>query len=130
VYCSGLRIIYNLHKWDDTTVCILSKEFTLRDYLYKYWLKLNTHLDQAQEATHFQQTFTAYIIAKSPDKSWYLPMGLRKNSKFLNRLTIRAKHTKIDLAEFFSIQKEQYGYFKRSFSFIHMFAYKYYIFPP
>ncbi|CAM4834808.1 unnamed protein product, partial [Rotaria magnacalcarata] len=125
VYVSGLRIIYNLHKWDDVTVYIVSKELTLRDYLYDYWQKFNAHLDQAHEATHFQQTFTAYIISKSPDKDWYLPMGLRKNNKFLKRLSERAKHAKIDLAGFFSIQKEQYGFFKRSFTLTHMFAYKY-----
>ena len=115
---------------NDTTVYILSKEFTLRDYLYKYWQKFNAHLDQAREATQFQQTFTAYITAKSPEKSWYHPMGLRMNNKFLKRLTKGAKHTEMDLAELFSIQKEQYGYFKGSVSFIHVFSYKYYILPP
>jgi len=130
VYCSGLSIIYNLHQWNDITVYILSEEFALRDYLYKYWQNFNAHLDQANEATQFQQTFTAYITVKSPDKSWYRPMGIRINDKFLKRLNKRAKHTKMDLADFFSIQKEQYGYFKRSVSFIHMFAYKYYILPP
>jgi hypothetical protein len=130
VYCSGLKIIYQLHKWEDITTYILSKELTLRDYLYKYWLKFNTHLEKSNEATHFQKTFTAYLIAKTPHKSWYLSMGLRKNNKFLKRLTERAKHTKIDLADFFLIQKEQYGYFKHSLSSIHLFAYKYYLLPP
>ena len=88
---------------------ILSKEFTLRDYLYKYWQKFNAHLDQAREATQFQQTFTAYITAKSPEKSWYHPMSLRKNNRLLKRLNERAKHTKIDLAEFFRYKRNNMG---------------------
>ncbi|CAF1186396.1 unnamed protein product [Adineta ricciae] len=97
VYCSGLRIVYNLNQWDDLTVYILTREFTLNDYLYKYWYKFNLHLDKSPEAHQYQLTFNEYFYVKVPQRAWYLSMGLRKNTRFLVRLSKRAKHTKIDM---------------------------------
>lgn len=113
-YCSGLRITYNLNLWDDLTVYALSKEYSLNDYLYKYWIKFNKHLEISTEALQYQLTFNSYLAAKSPEKNWYLSMGMRKNSKFLNRLSLRAQHTKIDLFEFLWNHSQQYGYYKHA----------------
>ncbi|CAF4750800.1 unnamed protein product [Rotaria socialis] len=76
VYCTGLRITYNLQCWDDLTVYSLSREYTINDYLYKYWLKFNKHLENSAEAHQYQLTFVAYLASKAPQKSWYLSMGM------------------------------------------------------
>ncbi len=86
----------------------------MNDYLYKYWIKFNKHLEISTEALQYQLTFSAYLAAKSPEKNWYLSMGMSKNSKFLNRLSLRARHTKIDLLEFLRNHSQQYGYFKHA----------------
>jgi hypothetical protein len=75
---------------DDLTVYILTKEFTLNNYLYKYWIKFSQQLEIFAEAHHYQLPFISYLTAKSPQKNWYLNMGLRTNNKFLNRLSQRA----------------------------------------
>jgi hypothetical protein len=63
-------------------------------------IESNKHLEISAEALQYQLTFNSYLAAKSPEKNWYLSMGMLKNSKFLNRLSLRAQHTKIDLLEF------------------------------
>jgi len=125
VYCSGLRLTYNLNLWDDLTVYTLSKEFTLNDYLYKYWYKFNIHLDKSPEAYQYQLSFNSYLAAKAPQKKWYLSMGLRKNNKFLVRLTKRVKHTKIDINNFLINHYQQYGYFRNASLPLCYFIYKY-----
>ncbi|CAF4604610.1 unnamed protein product [Rotaria socialis] len=125
VYCTGLRITHNLKRWDDITVYTLTKEYTINDYLYRYWLKFNKHLVTSAEAHQYQLTFTAYLASKTPQRCWYLSMGMRKNSKLLNRLSERAQHSKIDMINFLSIHAQQYGYFKHSSFPIHTFVYKY-----
>jgi hypothetical protein len=125
IYCAGLRLIYNLNMWDDLTVYILSKEFTLNDYLFKYWIKFSKHLESSPEAHQYQLTFNSFLTAKSPQKIWYLSMGLRKNNKFLSRLSKRAQHSKIDLIEFLSNHSQQYGYYKHASFPTYFFIYKY-----
>jgi len=53
IYCTGLRIMYNLNLWDDLTVYRLSKGYSLNDYLYKYWIKFNKHLEISTEALQY-----------------------------------------------------------------------------
>jgi hypothetical protein len=125
IYCTGLRITYNFNLWDDLTVYTLSKEYSLNNYLYRYWIKFNKHLEISTEALQYQLTFNAYLAAKSPEKNWYLSMGMRKNSKFLNRLSLRAQNTKIDLLEFLGNHSQQYGYYKHASFSIYIFIYKY-----
>jgi hypothetical protein len=125
VYCTGLRIVYNLHMWNDITVYTLKREFTINDYLYKYWIKFAKHLEISTDALQYQLTFSSYLYVKSPHKNWYLSMGMRKNSKFLNRLSQRAKHSKIDLLDFLSCHYQQYGYFKHASFPTLFFIYKY-----
>ena len=127
VYCTGLRITYNLNNWDDLTVYTLAREFTINDYLYKYWLKFNMHIERSHESHLYQITFVAYLAAKSPQKEWYCSMGMRKNTRFLCRLSERAKHSRIDLLDFMSIHAEQYGYFKHSTTPISSFIYKFFL---
>ncbi len=55
--------------------------------------------------------------------NWYLSMGMRRNSIFLNRLSRQAKHSKIDLLTFLSHHHQQYGYFKHA-SFPTLFLYQ------
>ena len=52
-------------------------------------------------------------------------MGMHKNSKFLNRLSLRAQHSKIDLIEFLTTHYQQYGYFKYASIPAYSFVYKY-----
>lgn len=125
IYCTGLRMTYNLREWDDLTVYALTKEYTLNDYLYKYWLKFLKHLENSHEASQYQRTFNAYLAARSLQKDWYKNMGLRKNNPFLNRLSLRAKHSKIDIIDFLNIHQRQYGYFKHSSFLLCEFIYKY-----
>ncbi len=108
--------MYNLHMWNDITVYTLTREFTINDYLYKYWIKFAKHLEISTDALQYQLTFSFYLYAKSPHKNWYLSIGMCKNSKFLNRLHVsqRAKHSKIDLLDFLSCHYQQYGYFKHA----------------
>ncbi|CAF1399173.1 unnamed protein product [Didymodactylos carnosus] len=79
VFCSGLRMVYSLWEWDDVTTLILSRELTLRDYLLKYWLRFNKHLNESAEATSYQQTFSSYLSAKSPDRMCLNFIGLSFN---------------------------------------------------
>jgi len=129
LYASGLLIVYGLWGWDDYTVFVLSREKTLMDYLYTYWLKLKKHLDTAHEALEYRQTWEAYLIATAPNHSHYKSMGFRKNSIFPNRLAERAHHVNLDLFTFFNIHEKQHLIFKRSSSVIERFIFKY-LFPP
>jgi hypothetical protein len=52
--CTRLHIAYNLYLWDDSTVYVLTKEYKLNDYLYKYWTQFNKHLDISAEAYQYQ----------------------------------------------------------------------------
>ena len=128
VYLSGLRLVYGLWGWDDYTTLILAKDYTLRDYIFKYWKKFMKHLDESSEGLIFQQTWTAFLIATSPSKSYYKSMGFRSNSKFANRLATRAQHIKLDVITFFNNHNKQYGIFKKSTAMIEYFAMKF--FPP
>ncbi|CAF1681552.1 unnamed protein product [Rotaria magnacalcarata] len=128
VYISGLRLVYGLCGWDDYTTLILSRDYTLRDYIFKYWKKFMKHLDESSEALTFQQTWTAFLIATSPCKSYYKSMGFRKNSKFPNRLSAQAQHIKLDVITFFNNHNKQYSIFKKSTAMIEYFVLKF--FPP
>jgi len=41
---TGIRLVYSLWGYDDLTTLVLSREFSLRDYLFKYWLRFQKHL--------------------------------------------------------------------------------------
>jgi hypothetical protein len=125
VFCSGLRLTHKLNFWNDLTVYTLAREYTINDYLYKYWLKFFKHLETSTEANQYQLTYTSYLASKNPQKSWYLSMGMRKNNKFLNRLSRNAQHSKIDIINFLATQSKQYGYFKHASLPLHNFIYKY-----
>jgi len=130
VYCSGLRIVYFLRNWDDYTTMVLIQEKSLRDCIYDYWRKFSKHLESAQEAINYQNTWTAYLTATFPDKIWYRSMGFRKNSVFPNRLAVRAQHSRVDWLKFQDVQSNQYEYFKTSSDLVSMFMYKHFFFPP
>jgi hypothetical protein len=109
---------------------IISQEKSLYDYIYPYWNVFVSHLERSNEATQYQQTWTAYLAVKSPEKLWYKNMGFRKNNFFLNRLTQRAVHSKNDWSIFCVNHKRQHEYFKRSTAYLNMFVYKYFLLPP
>jgi hypothetical protein len=60
VFGTGLRLVYSLWGYDDLATLALSRDLSLRDYLYKYWLRFQNHLDTASEAD---------FIAKCPFKT-------------------------------------------------------------
>ncbi|CAM4791024.1 unnamed protein product [Rotaria magnacalcarata] len=64
VYGTGIRIIYNMWGWDDLTTLAITQEFSLRDYIYKYWVKFEKHLEQSLEAVLYQQTWTAFLLCQ------------------------------------------------------------------
>jgi hypothetical protein len=101
VYTSGLRLVYSLWVWDDYTTLILSRDYSLRDYVFRYWKKFIKHLDESPEALVFEQTSTAFLIATAPTKEYYKSIGFRKNSKFANRFSLKAKHIKLDVLTLF-----------------------------
>jgi hypothetical protein len=110
---------------------ILAREKSLRDYIYSYWCRLSYHLERAPEALSFQQSWTAYKIATSPDnEEWYRSMGFKKNEFFPKRLTERAKHTLIDWKDFKEVHKQQYEFFKSNTHYLNIFVYKYFMYPP
>jgi hypothetical protein len=123
-------LVYSLWGYDDISTLALSRELSLRDYLYKYWLRFQKHLDTAPEADSFRQTLTAYFIAKSPFKTYYRSMNLRKNSLFANRLAERANHIYINVISFIDVHKDQYGFFKKSSSILEFFVLKYFYLKP
>ena len=82
VFETGLRVVYSLWRYDDITTLALSREFSLRDYLYKYWLTFQKHLDIAREAETYRQTISAYFIGKSPFKTYYMSMSFETDSFF------------------------------------------------
>ena len=53
LFCTGLRIIYSLKGWDDIATIILSREKSLRDYIYSYWSRLSEHIEKAPDAVSF-----------------------------------------------------------------------------
>ena len=87
--------------------------------------ELEQHLAKAHDALAFQQSWRAFEIIKSPDKSWYKSMGFRRNSFFPKRLTERAKYTMEDWRAFEHIQKQQYECFKKETQYLNWFVYKY-----
>jgi hypothetical protein len=130
VYVTGLRIVYSLWGFEDFLTLALSREYTLRDYLYRYWIKFYKHLDEAPEAESYRQTWNAYLIATSPTKCYYRSCGFRRNSVFPNRLSERAKHTYLDFLSFKNVHKNQYGLFKRTSSCLETFILKYFSISP
>lgn len=129
-FCSGLRIVYLIKGWDDVTTMIVSREKSLSDYIYSYWCRFSLHLEKAADALDFQQSWLAFKIAISPDKTWYRSMGFRKNSFFPRRLAERAQHTLQDWKIFENIQKQQFKFFKDDTTYLNAFVYKYFLHPP
>ncbi|CAF4300227.1 unnamed protein product [Rotaria sp. Silwood2] len=129
VYCTGLRLIHNLWGWNDYTTLVLAKDRSLFDYVYDYWERFMKHLSTAPEASGYRETWEAFLISTSPDRSVYKSMKLRKNNFFINRYIRRVHHTNLDVFSFFCIHQNQRDYFKRSSLNIERFIHKY-IFPP
>jgi hypothetical protein len=96
IFCSGIRLVYSLKGWDDITTMVLSKEKSIYDYIFSYWSRLSFHLERAADALSFQQSWQAYNIVISRNKTWLRSMGFRKNSKFPLRLAERARHTLVE----------------------------------
>jgi hypothetical protein len=109
---------------------ILTREKRLLDYIYSYWQRLSYHLEKEPEALSFQQSWKAYEIITSNDKSWYKSMGFRKNSFFPKRLSQRARHSLSDWRLFQQEQKNQYEFFKKNTHYLNWFVYKYFLEPP
>jgi hypothetical protein len=126
VYGTGLRLVYSLQGYEDFTTLCLTKELSIRDYVYKYWIRFQKHLDESPEAESYRQTWTAYLIATDPSKSYYRSMGLRTNSKFANRLFERATHTYLDFLSFTNAHRRQYCYFQNSSSLLEHYVLKYF----
>ena len=123
---TGIRLVYSLWGYEDFTTLVLSRELSLRDYVYRYWLRFQKHLDESPEAIMYRQTWTAFLIATSPSKEYYRSCGFRKNNVFANKLSQRAQHTYLDFLSFINTHKNQYRFFKRTTLFLEMFMLKYF----
>jgi hypothetical protein len=126
VYCSGLKYVYALSKWDDETTLILSREKTLLDYIYYYWYKFSTHLEKAPDAQCLQQSWQAFKIITSPDTRWYRTLGFKKCNKFLNRLRDRVQHSLTEWYSFKQTHHQHLDIFVKNTWYISLFVYKYY----
>ena len=110
---------------------ILCQEKTLHDHIYNYWLRFSKHLDESSEAKIYQHTWTTFQILTNINETQWKSLGFRENSKFLNRLVERAKHTNCEWLEFKVNQAPQHEIFKKSTTlYVNLFVYKYFIFPP
>jgi len=109
---------------------VLSKEKSIYDYIFSYWSRLIFHLERAADALSFQQSWQAYNIVTSRDKTWLRSMGFRKNSKFPLRLAERARHTLVEWNSFKEIHKEQFKFYKKDSTYLNMFIYKYILSTP
>ncbi len=105
VYLAGLRIVYSLWGYEEFVTLALSREYSLRDYLYRYWLRFYKHFDEATEADSYRQTWNAFLITTSPTKCYYRSCGFKKNSVFPNRLSERANPTYLDFLSFKNVHK-------------------------
>ena len=114
LFCAGIRLVHSLWGWDDTVTLILAREKSLLDYVYDYWKKLIKHMMESPEGKEYRETWEAYLICSSQDKSFYKSMELRSNNRFMNRLAQRAHHTNLDLFSFFCTQEKQKDFFKKS----------------
>jgi hypothetical protein len=45
VYCSGIRLINNLWRWNNHVTLSLAREKSLLHYVYDYWQKFTKHLN-------------------------------------------------------------------------------------
>ncbi|CAM2696705.1 unnamed protein product [Rotaria socialis] len=126
VYGTGLRLVYSLFGYEDFTTLCLSRELALRDHVYKYWIRFQKHLDESPEAESYRQTWTAFLIATDPSKKYYKSLGLRKNSKFGNRLYKRAGHTYLDFISFKNAHSGQFCFFKNTSSLLEHFVLKHF----
>ena len=131
VYGSGLRLIYNLWGYEDFTTLCLSREYSIRDQIYRYWIRFQKHLEKADEAESYRQIWTAFLIATDPATSYYKSMGLRKNNKFANKFYERVQHTYLDFLQSTNAHKSQLYYFKKTSSLLEHFVLKFYpLYPP
>jgi hypothetical protein len=126
VYCSGVKIVFSLPKWDDDTVLLLSREKSLLDHLYTYWSRFRIHLVKSPDALCFQQTWRAYQIITSPARKWYKDMGFNKRSRFPNRLRKRAVHSLREWKEFEDVHRSQTN-FQLDSTLLNLFIYKYFL---
>jgi hypothetical protein len=128
-YCAGIRIVYNLWGWDDYVTLVLARDKTMLDYVFNYWRKFMGHLSTSPEGHEYRETWEAYLISKTTDKTLYKSMGLRKNNFFMSRFTKRAHHTNCEVFAFFCIHERQRDFFKKSTEEVVRFRQKY-IDPP
>lgn len=114
LYCTGIRIVYNLNGWNDYTTLTLARDKSLLDYVYHYWMKFMKHLNESPEGREYRETWEAYLIIKTAEKSLFKSLSLRKNNFFMNRLIQKAQHTNLEVFSFFCIQEKQKEYFKKT----------------
>ncbi|KAF9749467.1 hypothetical protein NGRA_3469, partial [Nosema granulosis] len=126
IYNTGVRLVYSMWGFEDLTTLAVCRELSLRDYLYRYWIKLYKHLEVSSEAVSYRQTWTSFVISTDTRKSYYKSMGFRKNSKFPNRLAERAHHSKLDILTFINMHRTQFRVFQISSAILETFILKYF----
>lgn len=100
VFMTGIRVVYSLWGYEDFTTLALSSELSLRDYVYRYWIRFQKHLDEAPEALLYRQTWNAFLIATPPNKKYYKNCGFRRNRIFANRLHEQVQHSYLDFLSY------------------------------
>ena len=127
VYVSGLRYIYSLSKWDDITTLTLSKERSLLDQIYFYWIKFYTHLADSPDALCLRQSYRAFEIVTSSNSEWFKHLGYKRRNRFLIRLRIRAQHSLHDWFDFRNIHRNQVCWYATNTKDILLFVYKFFL---
>lgn len=115
-----------MERWDDLTVESICEEKAFTDYIHSFWSKFSINLERSHDAVQYSQTWTAYLAAKSPSKQFFKDLGIRTNNFFMNRLTNRVTHSKIDWLNFSNYIDHQRN-LPASTKSLNLFVYKYYI---
>lgn len=82
--------------------------------MYDYWQKFIKHLFKCSEGKEYRDTWEAYLICTTPDKTFYKSMRLRRNNFFMKRYAQWAQHINVDIFSFFSTHEYQKDFYKWS----------------
>jgi hypothetical protein len=82
------------------------------------------HLIDSPERNEYRETWKAYLIYKTSDRSFYKSMD-KKKTFFMNRYAQSTHHTNLDLFSFFCFYEQQKDFFKRSHADVKNFIQKY-----
>jgi hypothetical protein len=127
VYCSGLRTVYGIGKWEDETILALTREKSLRDVVFTYWSKLSRHLEISPDAVVFQQTWNTHKMLTTLEPSHKKLIGFCRNSRFLNRLQRNVQHSLNEWYLFEEAHRSQLNFYVVNSNTLCSFIYRFFL---